>query len=112
MVILGVVFIIIFFIILSLFPYVMSFSPSFLEFWVYLLLILFVLELGFFSIFEVKIKQAIVVFLVISLWSLGFFVLPTPPEGYGEVEQGGWFLLLCLAVYVYAKIFEPKKKKR
>jgi hypothetical protein len=75
----------------------------------YILLMVFPLELGLFSIFVVKVKQAIASFLVLVLWSLGFLILPTPPEGFAEAEYGGWFLVLFPAVFFYAKLTESKK---
>jgi len=112
MLILGIVFIIIFFVIMLLFPNFMSLSPNMVGIWLYTLLMVFALELGFFSIFVVKIKQAIAAFLVIFLWSLGFLVLPTPPEGYGEAEYGGWAILLMIIVVFYAKRQKSKKKEK
>ena len=67
MVVLGIVLIIIFFVILLLFPYFMSFSPSKAELLIFILLTVFPLELGLFSIFEVKVIQAVAVFLVLVL---------------------------------------------
>jgi len=59
--------------------------------------------------FSVKTKKTVVAALVLFIWSLGFLVLPVP-EGYAEAVYGSWALLGMVAVGLYAKYEESKKK--
>lgn len=50
-----------------------------------------------------KLWKIILGFGCLLMWSLGFFVIPRPPEGYEEVVYTGYWFLLLLPFFIYYK---------
>ncbi|MDH5494155.1 MAG: hypothetical protein OEY24_00410 [Candidatus Bathyarchaeota archaeon] len=110
MLILGIIFIIAGFGLMTFFFKFMPFSPSEkLTMWLSALLIMLVFGLGLFSIIVVKTKEVAATFMVLFVWSLVFLV--PVPKGCEDFLWGGSLLLLCATVVCYVKYKESKKKK-
>jgi len=114
-VILGLIFIITGFIWMIFFYNYMSITyprttPAILIGWLGAIITSFLFFLGICVGFSVKTKKVVVATSILFVWSLGFLVLPVP-EGYAEAVYGSWVLILMVAIGLYAKYEESKKKK-
>lgn len=110
MLILGLIFIIAGFALMTAFFKFVPFSSSDrLTGWLWAVLIMLVFGLGFFSIIVVKIRDALATLLALFLWSL--ILLVPVPLGYEEVYYGGSVAFLGIMLVLYVKYKEYKKKK-
>ncbi|MCK4481805.1 hypothetical protein KAU55_01160 [Candidatus Bathyarchaeota archaeon] len=110
MLILGIVFFIAGFVLMTIFFKLVPFSPSDRPIiWLWTVLAMLTFGLGLFSIIAVKTKDALATLLVLLVWSF-VFLIPVP-EGYEDYVWGGSLVFLCVTTMLYVKYKEFKKKK-